>query len=95
MSEVDILTNTYMYMPISCMISCLDCASASQCTSLLHTHTDMHTHTHTHRSQHSDNNYIPSSYLPSFLDLVIWGHEHECHTEPEYEQTLMMIYKNI
>ena len=52
---------------------------------LFYTHTWTHTHTNTHRSQHSDNNYIPSSYLPSFLDLVIWGHEHECHTEPEYE----------
>ena len=37
------------------------------------------------RAQHSESNHIPPSVLPSFLDLVIWGHEHECHTEVEYE----------
>ena len=25
--------------------------------------------------------YLPESFIPSFFDLVIWGHEHECFTE--------------
>lgn len=25
---------------------------------------------------------IPESFLPDFLDLVIWGHEHECNVNP-------------
>lgn len=37
------------------------------------------------RAQHTANNYIPPSFFPSFLDLVIWGHEHEAHTTPEYQ----------
>ena len=24
--------------------------------------------------------YLPESFIPSFFDLVIWGHEHECFT---------------
>ena len=27
--------------------------------------------------------YLPESFLPDFLDLLIWGHEHECRLEPE------------
>lgn len=27
-------------------------------------------------------NYLPESFIPSFFDLVIWGHEHETFTEP-------------
>lgn len=27
-------------------------------------------------------NAIKEDYLPSFLDLVIWGHEHECIPDP-------------
>ena len=36
------------------------------------------------RARHGQTNYIPASYLPSFIDLVIWAHEHECRPEPEY-----------
>lgn len=28
-------------------------------------------------------NYIPEEALPSFLHLVIWGHEHDCRIDPE------------
>ena len=28
-------------------------------------------------------NAVLESHLPPFLDLVIWGHEHECKPEPE------------
>ncbi|KAH3667831.1 hypothetical protein WICMUC_005231 [Wickerhamomyces mucosus] len=33
-----------------------------------------------HQNHHSHTNtaYLPEEYLPNFLDLVIWGHEHEC-----------------
>lgn len=27
---------------------------------------------------------MPENFLPEFLDLVIWGHEHECQIEPLY-----------
>lgn len=32
---------------------------------------------------HGVRNHIPEKFLPSFLDLVVWGHEHECKIEPE------------
>lgn len=32
---------------------------------------------HQNRSEYSPN-ALPESYLPSFMDLTIWGHEHEC-----------------
>lgn len=28
-------------------------------------------------------NYLPEDILPTFLDLVIWGHEHDCRILPE------------
>lgn len=39
---------------------------------------------HQNRSAHGKKNYIPETFLPDFLDLVIWGHEHECRIRPEY-----------
>ena len=35
---------------------------------------------HQNRASHSQaaKNFIKESYIPGFLDLVIWGHEHEC-----------------
>ncbi|KAF2869697.1 hypothetical protein BDV95DRAFT_596029 [Massariosphaeria phaeospora] len=30
------------------------------------------------------NHYLPENFLPEFLDLIIWGHEHECLIEPRY-----------
>ena len=54
------------------------------------------------RAQHGVTNHIPESFLPPFFDLVVWGHEHECHVEPEYhvcgedadgEETGMYIYQ--
>ena len=37
------------------------------------------------RAKHTANNYIPATYLPGFLDLVIWGHEHESIPSPDYQ----------
>ncbi|OQR69017.1 double-strand break repair protein MRE11-like [Tropilaelaps mercedesae] len=33
---------------------------------------------HQNRVKRGPGNYLPESFLPSELDLVIWGHEHEC-----------------
>jgi double-strand break repair protein MRE11 len=43
---------------------------------------------HQNRSAHGKKNYIPEGFLPDFLDLVIWGHEHECRLRPEYNELL-------
>ncbi|XP_033738738.1 double-strand break repair protein MRE11-like [Pecten maximus] len=39
---------------------------------------------HQNRSKHTTTNYIPEQFLDDFLDLVIWGHEHECRIKPEW-----------
>ena len=31
---------------------------------------------------HTETSYLPEHFLPEFLDLVVWGHEHECLIEP-------------
>ncbi|KAJ3190528.1 Double-strand break repair protein mre11a, partial [Irineochytrium annulatum] len=33
---------------------------------------------HQNRVKHGPTNYIPESFLDNFLDIVLWGHEHEC-----------------
>lgn len=38
---------------------------------------------HQNRTPHSANNYIPVDYLDEFMNLVMWGHEHECLISPE------------
>ena len=44
---------------------------------------------HQNRYRHSikQKNYIKESMLPTFLDLVIWGHEHECLITPTASET--------
>jgi len=38
---------------------------------------------HQNHVQHgAATNYIPEQFLDEFLDLVIWGHEHECLIDP-------------
>ena len=31
---------------------------------------------------HTETGYLREDFLPDFLDLVVWGHEHECLIEP-------------
>ena len=31
---------------------------------------------------HTETGYLPENFLQDFLDLVIWGHEHECKIDP-------------
>ena len=37
---------------------------------------------HQNRVKHGQTNHIPESFLPDFLDLVLWGHEHKCEIDP-------------
>lgn len=37
---------------------------------------------HQNRAAHAPKDYIPENFLADFLDVVIWGHEHECILEP-------------
>ncbi|CAG9563190.1 unnamed protein product [Danaus chrysippus] len=37
---------------------------------------------HQNRADRGPNNYIPENVLPTFLDLVIWGHEHDSQVFP-------------
>lgn len=39
---------------------------------------------HQNRAQRGAHEYIPQNKLPSFLNLIIWGHEHECRITPEF-----------
>lgn len=44
------------------------------------------------RSKHGATNYIPEQFLDDFLDLVVWGHEHECKIAPvRNEQQLFYV----
>ncbi|KTF80459.1 hypothetical protein cypCar_00024128, partial [Cyprinus carpio] len=43
-------------------------------------------------SKHGATNYIPEQFLDDFLDLVVWGHEHECKIAPvRNEQQLFYV----
>lgn len=33
---------------------------------------------------YTEKGYLPENFLPDFLDLVVWGHEHECLIEPRF-----------
>ncbi|KAK0999031.1 meiotic recombination [Friedmanniomyces endolithicus] len=38
---------------------------------------------HQNHHAHTETSYLPEKFLPSFLDLVVWGHEHECLLDPQ------------
>ncbi|VEN61593.1 unnamed protein product [Callosobruchus maculatus] len=38
---------------------------------------------HQNRATRGLKNFIPDDCLPGFLDLVVWGHEHDCRINPE------------
>lgn len=47
---------------------------------------------HQNRSKHGSTNFIPEQFLDDFIDLVIWGHEHECKIGPtKNEQQLFYV----
>jgi len=37
---------------------------------------------HQNHAAHTESGYLPENFLPDFLDLVVWGHEHECLIDP-------------
>ncbi|KAK4696146.1 double-strand break repair protein MRE11, partial [Lecanoromycetidae sp. Uapishka_2] len=39
---------------------------------------------HQNHVARTETGFLPERFLPSFLDMVIWGHEHECLIEPKY-----------
>ncbi|KAG0293188.1 Double-strand break repair protein mre11a, partial [Dissophora globulifera] len=39
---------------------------------------------HQNRVMHNPKSYIPEAFLDDFINLVIWGHEHECLIDPAY-----------
>ncbi|XP_064488214.1 double-strand break repair protein MRE11-like [Ornithodoros turicata] len=39
---------------------------------------------HQNRNRHTATDYLPEEFLPDFVDLVVWGHEHECLIDPEW-----------
>ncbi|GAB1208510.1 Double-strand break repair protein mus-23 [Aspergillus pseudonomiae] len=38
---------------------------------------------HQNHHAYTETGYLPENFLPEFLDLVIWGHEHECLIDPK------------
>ncbi|KAG8299014.1 Double-strand break repair protein mre11a [Homalodisca vitripennis] len=38
---------------------------------------------HQNRVMRGAKNYVPETAIDKFVDLVIWGHEHECRVDPE------------
>jgi double-strand break repair protein MRE11 len=43
---------------------------------------------HQNHSAHTATSYLPENFLPDFMDLVVWGHEHECLIEPRYNPAM-------
>lgn len=42
---------------------------------------------HQNHFRHTMTSYVPEDFLPSFIDFVLWGHEHECIPFPQYNPT--------
>ncbi|KAK3387884.1 Mre11 DNA-binding presumed domain-containing protein [Podospora didyma] len=43
---------------------------------------------HQNHHAHTQTSFLPETMLPDFMDLVVWGHEHECLIDPvRNEQT--------
>ncbi|KAI8984006.1 Metallo-dependent phosphatase-like protein [Mycotypha africana] len=38
---------------------------------------------HQNRAAHGRKSYIPTEFIDGFLDLIVWGHEHDCKIAPE------------
>jgi double-strand break repair protein MRE11 len=37
---------------------------------------------HQNHASHTETSYLPETFIPDFIDAVIWGHEHECRIDP-------------
>ncbi|KAK0651042.1 Mre11 DNA-binding presumed domain-containing protein [Cercophora newfieldiana] len=38
---------------------------------------------HQNHYAHTPTSYLPENMLPDYMDLVVWGHEHECLIDPQ------------
>lgn len=47
---------------------------------------------HQNRVDRGPKRFISDSYLPGFLDFVIWGHEHDCNIVPEKNLDKVLCY---
>ncbi|KAL7662596.1 Double-strand break repair protein [[Candida] zeylanoides] len=43
---------------------------------------------HQNHAAHTNTSYLPESFLPDFLQLVVWGHEHECIPHPVHNSEM-------
>jgi double-strand break repair protein MRE11 len=39
---------------------------------------------HQNHHAYTETGYLPENFLPEFIDLVVWGHEHECLIDPRF-----------
>ncbi|RFU30874.1 hypothetical protein B7463_g5439, partial [Scytalidium lignicola] len=39
---------------------------------------------HQNHHAYTETGYLPENFLPEFMDLIVWGHEHECLIDPRY-----------
>jgi double-strand break repair protein MRE11 len=44
---------------------------------------------HQNHHAHNETGYLPENFLPDYLDLVVWGHEHECLIDPRLNPETM------
>jgi double-strand break repair protein MRE11 len=44
---------------------------------------------HQNHHAHNETGYLPENFLPDFMDLVVWGHEHECLIDPRLNPEMM------
>ncbi|KAF4522683.1 hypothetical protein B566_EDAN010464 [Ephemera danica] len=41
---------------------------------------------HQNRVGHKADEYVPEAFLPKSMNLIVWGHEHECRIKPEFNE---------
>lgn len=39
---------------------------------------------HQNRVSHTPTNFIPEHFIDDYINLIVWGHEHECILDPQY-----------
>lgn len=43
---------------------------------------------HQNHVKHGPTSYIPEEFLPNFMNIILWGHEHECIPELHFNETI-------
>ncbi|OLY78326.1 Double-strand break repair protein MRE11 [Smittium mucronatum] len=41
---------------------------------------------HQNRCPHGGSSHIPEDFLEDFIDVVLWGHEHDCYIDPQVNE---------